>query len=242
MPSVDSSAWSRGRRMRKSGPKMSSARDLVGAASGLQQPDLEHLARVVPLVHRGVDVEALVALQPDQPRAEAAREHLGELGLADARLALEQQRPLELEREEHRGRDRSVGDVAALAERFLHRLGRPQRGARSRRARWFVLRWWPVGRHGCPRVHDATAAIARRPRPIRQAPIHARPSASATSRPAPALASPLVPLQMAGFELIAVKRNCFAKRRNPCALLQPVPESSNPELRLRPVERPGSLR
>ena len=38
----------------------------VGPAARLEQPDLEHLARVVPLVDRGVDVEALVALEPDQ--------------------------------------------------------------------------------------------------------------------------------------------------------------------------------
>ena len=48
---------------------------VVGLAARLEQPDLEHLARVVPLVDRGVDVEPLVALEPDQPvrRAIAAR-------------------------------------------------------------------------------------------------------------------------------------------------------------------------
>ena len=87
--------------MRNSGPKMSWAVACVGLAARLEQPDLEHLARVVPLVDRGVDVQALVALEPDEPRAEARREDLGELGLADAGLALEQQRPAELEGQEH---------------------------------------------------------------------------------------------------------------------------------------------
>ena len=58
---------------------------VVGLAARLEQPDLEHLARVVPLVDGGVDVEPLVALEADQPRAERRREDLGQLGLADAR-------------------------------------------------------------------------------------------------------------------------------------------------------------
>ena len=89
--------------MRKSSPKMSWARGVVGLAARLEQPDLEHLARVVPLVDGGVDVEALVALEADEPRAEGRREDLGELGLADAGLALQEQRPAELERQEDRG-------------------------------------------------------------------------------------------------------------------------------------------
>ena len=98
---------------------MSCAVVCAGLAARLEQPDLEHLARVVPLVDRGVDVEAFVALEPDQPRAEARREHLGELGLADAGLALEEQRAAELEREEHGGRDRAVGDVVVAAKGVL---------------------------------------------------------------------------------------------------------------------------
>ena len=39
----------------------------------LGQADLDHLARVVPLVDRRADVEALVALQADQPAAAASR-------------------------------------------------------------------------------------------------------------------------------------------------------------------------
>ncbi len=82
--------------MRKSGPKMSWAVASVGRAARLQQPDLEHLARVVPLVDGGVDVEALVALEADQRRAERRGQDLGHLGLAHAGLALEEQRAAEL--------------------------------------------------------------------------------------------------------------------------------------------------
>ena len=62
-------------------------------AFGLGEPDRDHLRGVVPLVDRGRDVEALVALQADQPAAERRRQHLGDLGLADAGLAFEEQRP-----------------------------------------------------------------------------------------------------------------------------------------------------
>jgi hypothetical protein len=53
--------------------------------------DRRHLALHVPLVHRARDVEAFVALQPDQLAPEPARERLGELGLADAGFAFEEQ-------------------------------------------------------------------------------------------------------------------------------------------------------
>ncbi len=95
---------------------------LLGLAARLEQPDLEHLARVVPLVDRGVDVETLVALQPDQPRAERGGQDLGQLGLADAGLALEQQRAAELERQEDRRRDGAIGDVVAAPEVVLDGL------------------------------------------------------------------------------------------------------------------------
>ena len=76
--------------------------------------DLEHLAGEVPLVERGGDVEALVALQPDQAAAERARQHLGDLGLADAGLALEQQ--VGLQRKEDDGREVAAGDVAGAGK------------------------------------------------------------------------------------------------------------------------------
>ena len=70
---------------------------LVGAgagrlAGGLGGAQVEQLAGVVPLVDGLGDVDALVALQADQLAAGPAGQHLGHLGLADAGLALEQQR------------------------------------------------------------------------------------------------------------------------------------------------------
>jgi hypothetical protein len=50
-------------------------------AAGLGEPDPQELAGVVPLVQRLGDVDALVALQAQQRRAERGRERLGRLGL-----------------------------------------------------------------------------------------------------------------------------------------------------------------
>ena len=67
--------------------------------TGVQTCALPILAAVVPVVDGLRHVDALVALQADELAAGPAAEHLGDLGLADARLALQQQRPAELERE-----------------------------------------------------------------------------------------------------------------------------------------------
>jgi hypothetical protein len=68
-----------------------------------QCPDLQHLAGVVPLVQCLVGVDALVALQPDQLAAEHLGQNLGDLGLADTDLALEQDRAVQRQRDEQRG-------------------------------------------------------------------------------------------------------------------------------------------
>ena len=114
--------------MRKSEPEDVVGAGVLGLAARLEQPDLEHLARVVPLVDGRVDVEALVALQPDQTRAERRREDLGELRLADAGLSLEQERAAELQCEEHGGRQRAVRDVVAAAEVLGQRVDRSRAG------------------------------------------------------------------------------------------------------------------
>ncbi len=78
--------------------------------------DGEELALIVPLVERGVLVEALVALEPDQLGPVDFGERLGDLGLADARLAFDQQRPAEEIHQPQRGRKIAVGDIADLGE------------------------------------------------------------------------------------------------------------------------------
>src|SRR5712692_4440218 len=81
-----------------------------------QQTDVEQLPRIVPLVHGVREVDALVALQADEARAQDLRHHLGRLGLADARLALDEERLFELEGQEDGRGQTAVADVAALAQ------------------------------------------------------------------------------------------------------------------------------
>jgi hypothetical protein len=88
----------------------------VDVAGRLGEADLDHLRHRVPLVDRGGDVEALIALQADQLAAEDAREDLGDLGLADARLAFEEQRPAHPQGEEQNGREVAPGDVVGTGQ------------------------------------------------------------------------------------------------------------------------------
>ncbi len=88
-------------------------------ARRFREADLDHLARVVPLVGRLGDVQALVALQPDQLAAESGGDHLGQLGLADPRFALEKQRPLHRQAEIKRRGEAAVGHVIGLAEQLV---------------------------------------------------------------------------------------------------------------------------
>ncbi len=91
------------------------------AAPVLRHPQPQHLAGVVPLVEGRVDVEPLVALEPDELRIQQARENLGELGLPDAGIPFDQERLAHLPGEKHRGRDGGIGDVAAALHRLLDR-------------------------------------------------------------------------------------------------------------------------
>ena len=93
--------------------------DVVPAAlaAGL---DPQQLLAVVPLVHRLRLVEPLVALQAHQLAAGRARERLRQLGLADPRRALDQDRLAELLGEVGDQRRRLVGEVADLRQRRLH--------------------------------------------------------------------------------------------------------------------------
>jgi hypothetical protein len=82
-------------------------------------PQAEHLPRVVPFVEGRVDVQPLVALEPDQRPAGEASEHLGDLGLSHAGVALDEKRLSHFGREIERRRDRGLGDVALARHRLL---------------------------------------------------------------------------------------------------------------------------
>jgi hypothetical protein len=94
---------------------------------------VEQLARVVPLVERLGDVDALVALQPDQLTAGDERERSGELGLSRARLTLQEQRPRHRARRETRpSPEPLVSEVVLLEESRLQCERRRQLGSLGR--------------------------------------------------------------------------------------------------------------
>jgi hypothetical protein len=95
----------------------------------------EQLLRVVPLVEGVLGGEPLVALQPDQLRAEPAGQHLRERRLAGAGRPLDEQRFHQPERQQHRRDDVLVRDVVMVVEGPLDVL----RGdVRERRRRTMV--------------------------------------------------------------------------------------------------------
>src|SRR5437773_7821913 len=85
----------------------------------VEQPDVQELARVVPFIDRVREVDAFVALQADQPRAEHVGHDLGRFGLADPGLALDEQGLFELQGEVDGGRQRPVADVPPLTQTSL---------------------------------------------------------------------------------------------------------------------------
>jgi hypothetical protein len=98
---------------------------------------VKELARIVPVVQRVVEVDALVALEPDEAGPGRAGERLGDLGLADAGLALQQQRLLERGGQEDRGGEARVGEVALARQGLAYVCGalEAQRPAASESAR-----------------------------------------------------------------------------------------------------------
>ena len=102
-----------------SGLLVGAPRRVLGRALGL---DVEELLAVVPLVKRLGLVEALVALEADQLAARGAGDRLRQLGLADPRGALHEDRLSELLGEVGDERRRLVREVADRLERGL-RLG-----------------------------------------------------------------------------------------------------------------------
>ena len=83
----------------------------VPVAGRLGHADLHHLTGIVPFIDRGGDVETLIALETQQPPAKGFGQDLGDLGLADTGLALEEQGPAQAQREIQRRRQAAVGQV-----------------------------------------------------------------------------------------------------------------------------------
>jgi len=90
-------------------------------------PQRQQLPRVVPVVERVMQIDALVALQADQTGAGGPGQRLGDLRLADPGVALEQQRLAQLGGQEDRCAQRTVGEVALPGEGLADRVGAAQR-------------------------------------------------------------------------------------------------------------------
>jgi hypothetical protein len=75
---------------------------------------VQDLTREVPVVEGLGGVDALVALQPDEWRADQLGQRFGKCGLASARLAFQQQRAAHREGEEGDRRQALVCQVARL--------------------------------------------------------------------------------------------------------------------------------
>ena len=109
------SGRSSGRRTRNrssySSPSRASAPVAAARPGGLGRPQVQQLAGVVPLVKRLGGVDALVALEADQPAAGPGGQRPGDLGLAHAGVALEEQRAPEPQGQEHGGGQPLVGQV-----------------------------------------------------------------------------------------------------------------------------------
>ena len=70
------------------------------------------------------DVEAFVALQPDEVGLEARRERFGDFGLADPGLSLQEKWALQLEREVNGSGEASIRDVELAREQAFELLDR----------------------------------------------------------------------------------------------------------------------
>jgi len=116
----------------RDGPQQGSLEQVVSAEDdllelgGISSVPLRHaqsqeLALVVPFVQRRVDVQPLIALESDQLAAKHLREHPGDLGLPNSRVAFDHERLAHLPGQEQGGGDRGLGDVPMALQRFLHR-------------------------------------------------------------------------------------------------------------------------
>src|SRR5690348_7725917 len=134
--------------------------DGVGAgARALMRLDGEKLALVVPFVERGALVEALIALQADQLTLMHRRQRLGDLGLADAGLAFEQQRPLEEVHEPQRRREVAVGDIADGGEALGDAVTLGDHPCRPSFSAAAQVRQWSCGMAICVEPRKANASL-----------------------------------------------------------------------------------
>ncbi len=88
------------------------------------QADVQQLAGIVPLVCGVSEVDAFVALQPDQARAETRCKRPSRLSLPDAGLALEKEWLVDPHRNQDRCRESPVTQVVLRSEQLDDRVHR----------------------------------------------------------------------------------------------------------------------
>ena len=76
-------------------------------------------------------------MQADEPAAERLAQNLGDLGLADAGLAFEEQRPAHFQSEKQHGRERAVADIAPGGQQLLGGVDGGRQGADSLSYQYF---------------------------------------------------------------------------------------------------------
>ena len=97
---------------------------LPSVTGRLKRADIQHLARVGPVVECMGDVDSFVTLETNQSSTKRVGNDLCELGLANARLAFEQHGLAELESKMHRRGEAAVGQIGPFGERLLHAVDR----------------------------------------------------------------------------------------------------------------------
>jgi hypothetical protein len=90
---------------------------------------VQQLAGVVPFVDRLADVDAVVALDPQEGTAGPPGQDLGDLGLADPGLTLEQEWSGQGDGQEDGGGQAFVGEVPVLRECGEYLAGIARAGA-----------------------------------------------------------------------------------------------------------------
>jgi hypothetical protein len=111
-------------------------------AQRLRQPNRQQLFAVVPIVRGGGEIESLVALQPQEPRAEHRGQRARGVGLSDAGVAFEQHGTVQADSTRQGGRQSRIRDVAGIPESLPEIVDVD--GLRHRRA--FSSDCWESGR------------------------------------------------------------------------------------------------
>ena len=102
----------------------------MSRAARLGEPDGQQLTLIVPVVERLTGRQPLVALQTHQRCIQHRRKGFRRRGLTDARLAFQQQRPAEGDRQIERGRGADVEQIVLRVEAPDHIVDIGKRRAR----------------------------------------------------------------------------------------------------------------